>query len=220
MAILANFDKQRGSPLRTPIQDLLSCIGFDIGGIPTYPDQQQLSRYIELEVTSYLKTFLSFCFPEADLEDFPRPYEGIAGKWAHILRDFIHDLESDLINLSKEDRARFQINISGKHVDAKNPYLKRWVASKVKDCEFFFQQGKQNLLSHPSLRYKVGVAILCTKYEYYLLLIKDNNYHLQVKYPFYWGQFIFSSIKLFRYLGIILLSHLRRPHRHAIAASY
>lgn len=219
LATLVLFDKQRGSPLKTPILDLLACIFYDIGRMATYPDRQQLAWHIELEVTSYLKTFLSFCCPEANLEDFPRPYEGIAGKWAHILRDFISDLKSGVINLSEEERDKFQISISGKQIESKNSNLQKWAAAKVKECELFFQQGKQNLLVHQNLRYKLGIAILCAKYEYYVYLIKKNDYHLQEKYPFNWEQFLVSFAKLCRHVGAILWSNWRQPHCHTTVRS-
>lgn len=212
LAALIPFDKKRGSPLKKPILDLLACISFDINRVGAFPEQKQLSRYIELEVTSYLKTFRSFCCPEANLADFSRPWEGIAGKWVHILRDFLSDLKNGIINISREDRAEFHLNIVLQHAESTDPALKSWVAAKVRDCEIWFQQGKQNLLGYPELRYKIGIAFLCAKYEYYLKLIKRNDYQLKETYSFDSENFCSSLANFVRYLGTIFRTHFRNDH--------
>jgi len=209
LTALIPFDKKRGSPLKKPILDLLSCISFDVNRVGIYPEQQQLSRYIELEVTSYLKTFRSFCCPEANLADFPRPWEGIAGKWTHIIRDLVPDLKNNIINISREDQDNIQIKIVGQHIESIDPALRTWVAAKVRDCEIWFQQGKQNLLSYPELRYKTGIAVLCAKYEYYLNIIEKNGYQLKESYSFDLRNFCSSLAKLLRHLGTIFSTHFR-----------
>lgn len=212
LAALIPFDKKRGSPLKKPILDLLSCISFDINRFGTYPEQQLLSHYIELEVTSYLKTFRSFCCPQANLADFSRPWEGIAGKWTHILRDLVSDLRNGIINISREDRAEFHINIAIQFVESNDPALKSWVAAKAKDCRTWFQEGKQNLLGYPELQYKIGIALLCAKYEYYLNLIEKNGYQLKETYSFDSDNFCSSLANLLRYLGAIFRTHFRNDH--------
>ncbi len=212
LTALVIFDKQRESPLKAPILNLLSCIDYDVARMGTHPEQQQLTEHIELEVTSYLMTFFSFSCPGADLENFPRPEEGIAGKWAHILRDFLVDLKTGIINLSREENERFQINLREVLATGDDPGLRAWVADRVQEAERLFKRGKQNLLHLPGLRYKFGVAVLCAKYEYYLSVIKKNKYQLQENHSLDLKLFFLSLVKLMQFSGIIMLFHLR-PHQ-------
>ena len=140
---LVDFDRQRGAQLQGPILDLLSCIRYDIGRLGVLPARSELDRYIEREITSYLKIFLYFCSPGVDLNDFSLSYEGLAGKWSHLLRDFLLDLKRGLINLSREDQDAFRIDLGEVGEGSTSAPWHTWVSQKVKEAERNFQRGQE-----------------------------------------------------------------------------
>jgi hypothetical protein len=83
LSLLILFDRSMGSKLRMPFLSLLSCINYDVRRAGEPPSQEMLNHYIDLEVESSMKTFIYFCYPSANLNNFTKSYEGIAAKWSH-----------------------------------------------------------------------------------------------------------------------------------------
>jgi phytoene/squalene synthetase len=181
LALLIADDARQGARLKRSLLGMLASIRYDAvrsGGLPL---QTELDHYIKLEASSYLRMMLAFCCPSAAVDDLPTPYEGIAGKWIHLLRDFRIDVARGVINLSRQDAARHGIRPEqlGKEPDA----LAGWVAEKVVQAQRDFARGKRELQRNPCLRYKLVVGVLCVKYEAYLALICRDRFRLRATYP-------------------------------------
>jgi hypothetical protein len=183
LAVLIADDARRGARLKSLLLDMLACIRYDAGRSDGAPPQAELGHYIELEVSSYLRAMLAFCCPTAALDDFRAPYEGIAGKWSHVLRDFRADVEQGIINLSREDAARHGIRAERLRDEPDAAPLVGWVAERVLEAERDFARGKRNVQRNPCLRYKLLIGLLCAKYEAYLAIIRRDGFRLRATYP-------------------------------------
>jgi phytoene/squalene synthetase len=183
LAVLIADDARRGGRLKSSVLDMLACIRYDAARSEDAPSRAELDHYIRLEASSYLRLMLAFCSPTAALDDLPTPYEGIAGKWSHLLRDFRADVERGIINLSVEDAARHGIRAERLRAEPDAAPLVGWVTERVLEAERDFARGKRNLQRNPCLRYKLVVGLLCAKYETYLAIIRRDGFRLRATYP-------------------------------------
>ena len=204
LSLLISFDRSRGSKLKMPILSLISCINYDVRRAGGPPSQETLDRYFESEATSCLKTFLYFCCPNTNLNNFTTSQGSIAGKWSHVLRDFVSDVQEGIINISEQEMAKFNVDLQ----DIGSSNFRKWVEHKVSDAESKFALGKGNLHQHRCLRYKIAVAVLCAKYEYYLYRIKKDHFKLREKYVKSMLERCIFFIRLLKDVQVILVTHL------------
>jgi len=203
LSLLISFDRSRGSKLRMPFLSLLSCINYDVRRAGEPPSQEMLNHYIDLEVESSMKTFIYFCYPNVNLNNFTKSYEGIAAKWSHILRDFVSDVQEGMINISKQEMAKFNVDL--RDLDSAN--FRKWVENKVSDAEKNFGLARKNLHQHRYLRYKIAVAVLCAKYEYYPYHIKKDLFKLREQYERCMFENCIFFIRLLKDIQVILVVH-------------
>ena len=204
LSLLISFDRSRGSKLKMPILSLISCINYDVRRAGGPPSQETLDRYFESEATSCLKTFLYFCCPNTNLNNFTTSQGSIAGKWSHVLRDFVSDVQEGIINISEQEMAKFNVDLQ----DIGSSNFRKWVEHKVSDAESKFALGKGNLHQHRCLRYKIAVAVLCAKYEYYLYRIKKDHFKLREQYAKSMLENCIFFIRLLKDVQVILVVHL------------
>jgi phytoene/squalene synthetase len=178
LSFLISFDRSRGEKLKTPILSLLSCINYDVRRAGESQSQEMLDHYIEIEATSCMKMLFYFCCPDTNQNEFTTPSVVIAAIWSHLLRDFVLDVREGLINISKEEKAKFNVDLQ----DLGSPNFRKWIAYKVSDAQSKFVLGKRDLHQHRSLHYKIAVAVHCAKYEYYLYRIKKDHFKLREHY--------------------------------------
>jgi hypothetical protein len=144
------------------------------------PASADLTASIRREAMSYLATLSAFCTAG---KDAVRGVDaGIAGKWAHILRDCRRDLASGLINIPQEDVAAYKLEPLGREDLWFSPSICSWVAAKCRAAQTGFESGFADAQRHPSTAYRVMVSLLCAKYRTYLWLIRRNHYELQLTY--------------------------------------
>ncbi|MEW6621298.1 MAG: squalene/phytoene synthase family protein [bacterium] len=207
---LALFDLQNGLRLKNHILGMFSAIEYDIQRENLIPQKKELYKFIEIEVTSYLNTFLFFCKPKGNYSLSSKPYGGIACKQIHILRDFIEDLYQGWINIPVEDIGDYKIELN--YINT--PSFRQWVQEKVKFAEDYFLIEKQNLKTVPSLRYKLAVVALFAKYEFILKRIKKNKFYLPLKSNKTNLEKMFFILYLFLGLLKVLIEHIQFSFRN------
>lgn len=175
------FDNENGKTLKEFIIQMLRCIQFDIKRAGSYTESKELEYFFNLEVLSYLNTFHFFCGPTKYYK-IQNSKEGNAGKWVHIIRDFIKDIDDQIYNLPKDDILKYNLHSLEKKDLLNSIAFKEWIINKLQDAHKNFITGKQEVKAHPSLKYKILVIILCSKYELYLKAIKADNYNLKRDY--------------------------------------
>lgn len=179
---LISFDNENGKIIKEFIIQMLECIEFDIKRVGIYSEAKQLEYFFNLEVLSYLNTFQFFCSSKNKFSKIIKSNEGNAGKWVHVIRDFIKDINESIFNLPKEDIQKYELNPYNNTDFFKTIGFKKWVVDRLQIAKENFKCGKKEVKNHPSLKYKILVIILCAKYELYLNAIVNNNYSLLPNY--------------------------------------
>jgi phytoene/squalene synthetase len=203
LSSLISFDRSRGSKLEIPILSLLSCINYDVRRADEPPSQEMLDQYIEIEATSCMRMLFYFCCPQTNQTEVITPLVAIAAIWSHLLRDFVLDMSDGLINISKEEKAKFNVDLQ----DLGSSNFRKWVAYKISDAQSNFVLGKRGLHQHGSLRYKIVVAVYCAKYEYYLYRIKKDLFKLREHYEWNLFEKCIFFIRLLKDILDILVVH-------------
>ena len=211
ITLLVDLDRSLNCPMKGAIYEMLEAIAFDalrIGrGKP--PAKDRFYESIEKEVSAYLKIFHFFCAPEYDTELPQRPVEGIAGKIVHILRDLLEDLDDGVINIPEEDIQAFGIDLDDPCSDS----MRRWVHHQGDRAETYFREGKSQLHRYRSLRYKIAVVILCTKYEHILRMVRRQRFVPSRELPETRGTRLLFASTLLINLGRVVIKHLLLPFR-------
>jgi|WetSurMetagenome_2_1015567.scaffolds.fasta_scaffold56738_2 hypothetical protein len=205
---LIEFDKRSGSKLEGNISDMLSCIMFDIDRIGQVMNDVRLISFFNLEVLSYLNTFQLFCSNQRTFVVITDSPEGNAGKWVHILRDFLKDIEEGLLNVTIEDIEKYGLIINNAHSYVGSLGYRQWVSQKLEAIKKQFKIGKLQLTEHPSLKYKILVILLCFKYQLYAIEIKHQKYILQLSYKIRTISFLFNLPYLIYEIILTILKHL------------
>lgn len=179
---LITFDKNSGEVIKIYIIQMLQCIQFDIKRVGEYSTFNQLITFFNKEVLSYLNTFQFFCSSSKTYLAIKTSPEGIAGKWAHILRDFVNDNNQKIYNLPHEDILKYDLYPFDNTDFLKDNCFKNWVKDRIEEAENKFTEGKLQIKNHPSLRFKILITMLCFKYQSYLNVIKTEKYILRDNY--------------------------------------
>lgn len=210
---LINFDKLNGEKLKESINQMLLCIQNDISRIGNYSHYYQLDDFFNKEVLSYLNTFQFFCTTKKTFLTVKTSKEGNAGKWVHVLRDYIKDKNEKIFNLPIEDFNKYALNPSENFDYLKTKAFKNWVYDKLEDAKVKFKEGKIENRKHPSLKYKILVLILCFKYNLYLKEIEKYECELQYDYKISKTSMLISLPKLLIEVLIILWVHYENKIR-------
>lgn len=171
------FKFERKEYLYSYVYNMLECIKFDIQRTGKSVKESELNFYFSKEVLSYLNTFNLFCstkyFAELDVS-----HEGIAGKWAHILRDMQKDYISNLYNITFEDQIKYNINLNGLFDADNKKGFSKYVEEKTQEAFALFKHSRPFIRKYKSLRFKFIVFTLCVKYVAYLIKIKSLKFEI------------------------------------------
>lgn len=180
------------SKLLKTIFEVLMYANYDTRRRGIMQTEKRLNYYLEIEAESYVKIINYFC----GSDDFLIGHHGsIGSEWSHILRDFRSDIETNIINISKEDMEKFRItNLS----NTNNPNFKKWVKYKISFAKSQFVIAKNDFYRYPhSLHHKIAFEVLCAKYEFYINRIVKDDYCLRKDYmkPYDTAVFLFQALK-------------------------
>jgi hypothetical protein len=174
---LISFDKNRDNKLQETIFGILSHLDNDAKRRGIVQTEETLDYHLKVEAKSCVKIINYFC----NSDDFLIGYQGgIASEWSHILRDFCSDIETNIINISKEDMEKFRITNPS---NTNSPNFRKWVKHKISFAKSQFVIAKNDFYRYPhSLRHKIAFAILCAKYEFFIERIVKDDYFLRKNY--------------------------------------
>jgi phytoene/squalene synthetase len=187
------YDREIGFLLKDDVLGMFSVLKHDLDRDRAPWSAEEMYEFICLESKSYINMIRFSCGETGNYKGANRYDEGVACKLAHLLRDFVEDLNQGTMNISRDDLQKYEINLDkGNHEN-----FRLWVKDQVMLAGERFRMGKHNLSNSSRLRYKIASQLYCAKYEDILAMIEKDNYFLRAKYrrtPLTKARFLFKSI--------------------------
>lgn len=179
LAAVVSYDLERGRMLERPLHDMLEAIKSDLLSAGEIVEQCELDENHEREVFSYLSALAYFCRLETGLQPPPGSQAALAAKRVHVLRDAIPDLATGRFKVSRQDLTNLGITIQSFRDTTNLGPLRRWVATKAREAHASLHAGLLEVRACRSLRYRLMVAILVSKYQTYLRRLQANHFILK-----------------------------------------
>lgn len=172
------YDRKMGCILKDDVLGMLSVLKHDLERDRVPWPAAEMHEFITLESRSYINMIRFSCGEEGNYSGSNRYDEGVACKLAHMLRDFIEDLNQGTMNISRDDLEKYEINLD----KVNNENFRLWVRDQVMFAGECFRLGRRNLSNSSQLRYKIASNLYCAKYEDILAMIEQDKYFLRSDY--------------------------------------
>lgn len=179
LAAVIIYDLERARKLERPLHNMLEAIKSELLFAGEVVEHGELDRNYKREVISYLSTLAYFCRTGTHPQQPPGSSAAIGAKHTHVLRDAIPDLLAGRFRISQQDLSSFSISMQTFR-DTTNPLsLRRWVATKVREAHALLNAGLLEVSVCQSIRYRLLVAILVSKYQAHLDRLRANHFALK-----------------------------------------
>jgi phytoene/squalene synthetase len=176
---LLNNGGKENPLLRSYIDNFLNILEFDVkrrGRLISEEELSWYSRSVGKAVTDAILHFIGngHSYPA----DKNRYLAAEASHITHMLRDFMEDLPTGYVNITKEYLDIHAIS----HLDVESEEFRSWVKQRVQLARRYFREGKSYIDSLPVFRSKLAARLYCARFECILDEIERDGYRLRPSY--------------------------------------
>jgi phytoene/squalene synthetase len=175
---LIRFDRAHGARFRPSLDGMLASIrseGARDGSPTTY--SRLMSQY-RLESESYLHAIAAVSGLDVASAPPPGHEAALGAKLAHVLRDFLDDVDNERLNISLEEIASYRLLLPDFGARESSAATREWVANRARLGVLLLRRGLADSAAAKSKRYSLTIAILATKYQVYLHRVKIRGFRL------------------------------------------
>ena len=180
LADLVRNDHEESSGLQYYLRNMMGLMAFDVERCGRWITLAELTNYSHMLSTGV--TELLFYFIDHD-DLSPRNedrYQAVRGAHiAHMLRDLLDDIDLGYINIPAELLETHQITLG----DLDNEAFRAWILERVKLAHQCFATGRKYFARVKSLRCRLAAHAYLARFEWMLMTIQREDYHLRRVYP-------------------------------------
>ncbi|MHA1994146.1 MAG: squalene/phytoene synthase family protein [Candidatus Hodarchaeales archaeon] len=176
---LIRKDRNENSYLQSYIRNFTSILEFDSTRKHKIVSNDKIRWYHQTVGKAVTDCIFHFIGNGAHYPESKKCY--LAAEAAHIthmLRDYIEDVRSGYLNISKEDLNVYEISPDM----VNNPAFREWVKGRVSLSRQFFCEGKKYIDQLGVLRTKITAYWFCSRFEKVLDIIEKDGYKLRREY--------------------------------------
>ena len=173
-------DRENDSGLQIYLRTMMAVMAFDVKRCGRVLSRDELSHYSNLLSRAVTEAMFYFIGHQNPPPDHNTRYQAVFGAHvAHMLRDFINDIDVGYVNIPAED-----LNSDAyQSMDIYSPSFRKWVFERVKLARRNLLAGKQYIAQVANLRCRLAGFAYLARFEWMVRTIELDGYYLRKHYP-------------------------------------